>query len=156
MPPETETFAACLERLAKERRLTRMAHDAWDPDVEGTSAATLVKVRKGTRLPNPPLIEAVADLEKRSPADFPEYALAKARRTLEGATRLLDEHAYGLETATTTLRAVSGPIKALEGNAALAPPGELGRDLAESQTTDGSRPRRKPPKAADGSQGSKR
>lgn len=136
MPAPTETFAQCLERLVKERRLARVAHDAWDPNVEGTSAATLVKVRKGTRLPNAPLIEAVAKLEDRDAASFPEYALAKARRTLEGAARLLDEHVYGLEAASATLRAVRAPIRALEDNAALAPPGALRHVAQDSETKD--------------------
>lgn len=110
-----ETFAALLERLAEERRLSAVSHDAWNHGNKGTSTATLRKVRERKRLPNPALIEAIAAaLDERPPSLFPEYGLAKARHVLERVTRLLDEHTHGIDSALGTLLVVSEPIRLLE------------------------------------------
>ncbi len=128
--PKNESFAALLGRLAKERRLSEVGHESWDTGVRGTSSATLRKIREGKRLPNPPIIEAVARLVDRDPTTFPEYELAKGRRALDEAAKLLDENARGLEAATESLAEMRKSVRQLEDAAGRVETGRGARKLA--------------------------
>lgn len=127
--PKPETFAALLERLAKERKLSSVGHESWDTGVRGTSAATLRKIREKKRLPNPPIIEAVAAFVGSKPASFSEYELAKGRRALEEAVRLLDENGRGLDAALDSLAQLRPSLTQLEDAVAPAVRGQAPQRL---------------------------
>jgi len=93
-----EDFPTRVRRLARERgtSITRLVHDAWDPQKRGTSPDLARKVLAGRRTLTPTLVEAVARALDVQPDEFPEYRLAIARR-------LLDEREVGLDTAVANL-----------------------------------------------------
>lgn len=93
-----EPFPVRVRRLAAERgySLDRLAMEAWDPNVRGTSANLFREVLKGRRALKPTLLEAVARALSVDPEEFPEYRLAMARRAL-------DETEVGLDEAVATL-----------------------------------------------------
>jgi transcriptional regulator with XRE-family HTH domain len=105
-PQDLEPFADRVRRLAKAKgwSLERVANEAWDPEVPGTSANLLRKVMRGERQLKPVLVEAVAGALSVPPEEFPEYRLAVARE-------LLDERERGLESALETLSQIEVALR---------------------------------------------
>jgi transcriptional regulator with XRE-family HTH domain len=87
-------FAVEVGRLREERgwSIERLVHEAWQPEIRGTSPAMIRKALKGERTLTIPLMTAVAEALDVDPGRFLEYRLALARR-------MLDEREVGLETA---------------------------------------------------------
>lgn len=88
----------------------RLAMEAWDPDLKGTSANQFKKVMRGERTLQPVLIEAVARVLGVKPTEFPEYRLARTRE-------LFDERVVGLDQAVENLEHIIGALR----DAGLAP-----------------------------------
>ncbi len=138
MPVEApEPFPVRLKHLARERNMSvaRLANVAWDPNVKGTSPATLNKALRGDRPVPLPLVEALAAVLEVEPATFPEYRLARARR-------LLDEREVGLDEALQNLaRVESALLSREEGDETPSP---TLRDAAEEadRRSSGSRGKR--------------
>jgi transcriptional regulator with XRE-family HTH domain len=110
MPVEApEPFPVRLKHLARERRTSveRVAHAAWDQNVEGTSPSTLRKALSGDRPLPLQLVEALAAVLEVEPETFPEYRLARARR-------LLDEREVGLDEALQNLARVESALLSRE------------------------------------------
>jgi transcriptional regulator with XRE-family HTH domain len=108
-PPRTEEFRARARRLAGERNMSleRLAMEAWNPDVRGTSSNMLKEVLKGRRALKPHLIEAVARALGVPPEEFPEYRLALART-------MLDEREVGLDQALAVLKRIERGLQTAE------------------------------------------
>lgn len=87
-----------LPELRKERGWSRerLAHSAYMVDREGTSAAQIAAIERGTRRPSLRTMAALAEALEVAPTIFAEYRLALARHAL-------DERKVGLVQAITRL-----------------------------------------------------
>lgn len=130
-----EPFAQRLRRLAGERgmSLERVAHDAWDQDVRGTSPNLFKKVMRGERDLKPGLIEAVARALGVPPEEFPEYRLALARNTLDEREVGLDQALAALTRFETALQSAE-PVSRREAQRTAASRRRAPRDASEPPT----------------------
>jgi transcriptional regulator with XRE-family HTH domain len=83
----------------------RVLHEAWDPNVKGTSPSTVKKALRGERPLHPAQMEALAAVLDVGPSQFAEYRLAQARR-------LFDERDIGLEAALANLEILDAVLEA--------------------------------------------
>lgn len=148
-----KAFADRVRNIAEEHStsVARMAHAAWDQQVEGTSPDTLKKAMYGDDPRRPPmaLMRGLAgSVGKDARELFPEYRLAEARR-------LFDEREVGLDVALENLALVepyiSDPAIAAADNALEAIASSEARAQAaatrRSSTAAGQPGRAKPPAA---------
>lgn len=99
-----------LPELRREKGWSRerLAHSAYAVDTEGTSAAQIAAIERGTRRPSARTMAALAEALGVAPTVFAEYRLALARH-------LLDERKVGLDQAITNLESTElEPIEIAE------------------------------------------
>jgi|GEM_PF-2202600 len=98
---QIEGFGVIVRRLRAERDLSieNLALQAQIKEQEGPSVSYLGRLERGERPPTVAAMEAIAAVLDVSPAEFPEYRLAMARR-------LLDERAVGLGAALENYEAM--------------------------------------------------